>query len=61
MIVKPQPRSPVIIAVSLLCPLKYLRAGTALELEDRRNPYLALEIHGSRAYQIAFIVRLLQG
>jgi hypothetical protein len=60
MIVKPQPRSPVIIAISLPFLLKYLSASTALELDDYRNPYLALEIHGSRAYQIAFIVRLLQ-
>jgi hypothetical protein len=38
-----------------------MSSGSFRELKVHRNSDLALEIHGSRTYQIAFIVRLLQG
>lgn len=60
MIVKPLPHCPAIFAVSLMHNLQKLSSCSARQLRSHRNPYLALEIYGCGAYQIAFIVRLLQ-
>ena len=61
MIVEPLLHCPVTAAVSISFSTKYLDCGTAWNRRICRNSYLALEIHGSRTYQIAFIVRLLEG